>query len=76
MPNIAKTNVIVQAMTGKNAGNNIRIQDNDVQHAIGLAPGWNARIAIIAIDNTVPGHDMMLKFIEVLLFVELGSINI
>ena len=64
----------IQQKTGKNAGINIINQLNALQFSIGCASGWNARIAMIAIDKKVPGHDTHPNLISGIFFTLLSFI--
>lgn len=55
-----KANHIAKTATGKNAGRSIKNQLHADQLDIGSAFVWNARIAMIAIDNIVLGHEKQL----------------
>lgn len=56
--------IIVPMMTGKNAGSNSQNQLEAVQVSSMGAFGWNARIAINAIDKSVPGQARYPRFID------------
>ena len=57
MQNTAKIAKAAHIANEKNAGKSIKHHDHHDQSTIGAALGWNARIAIIATERTIPGHD-------------------